>query len=90
MDAAGRIRGEVDRLFGVVELSFCLDGTLSEPFDLFVLLSKFLILVFYLRPKFLDFLAQFFGFRTLRLTTPQQKRGDHMQRRLEIPGLFVP
>ena len=90
MSTDGRIIWEVDGLFRLITLFLCLHCSLPERIDFLLLLLELLLLLFDLGLEFGDQLAELAYFRELRFTTSQQKRCDHVQRRLEFLDLSVP
>jgi hypothetical protein len=77
MSAYGRIFWEVDRLYGLITFFLCFDRPLRECFDLLLFLLE---LLFQLGLEFGDLLAELAYFSDLRIPTPQEKRGDYVDR----------
>ena len=90
MGAQRRIFREVDGLSGPITLSLCLDSPLLDGFNLLLFLLELLLLLFQLGLEFREPLAEFADFSGLRLSTPEQNRGDNADRGLEFLDLFVP
>ncbi len=90
MGAQRRIFREVDALFGLITLSLGFDNLLLEGFDSFLLLFDLLLLLIQLALEFGDLSFEFTDSSALRLSTPQQNRGDNPDRGLEFLDLCVP
>ena len=90
MGADRRIFREVDGLSGLITMSLRFGGSLPEGLHFLLLPLELLQLQLNLGLEILDLLAEFADFRGLRLSTPEQNRGDNVDRGLEFSDLFVP
>ncbi len=90
MGAQRRIFREVDALSGLITLSLGFDNPLLEGFDSFLLLFDSLLLLIRLGLEFGDPSVEFTDSSGLRLSTPQQNRGDNPDWGLEFLDLCIP
>lgn len=90
MGAQRRIFREVDGLFGLIAFSLGFDTSVLESFDSMLLVLQLLLLLVQLGLEFSNLFVEFTDFGSLRLSTPQQNRGDNADGGLEFLDLFVP
>ncbi len=77
-------------MFGLITLSLGFDNPLLEGFHSFLLVFELLLLLIRLGLEFGDPSVEFTNSSGLRLSTPQQNRGDNPDRGLEFLDLCIP
>ncbi len=77
-------------MFGLITLAFGFDKPLLEGFHSFLLVFELLLLLIQLGLEFGDLSFEFADSSGLRLSTPQQNRGDNPERGLEFVDLSIP